>query len=247
MWIRPEEFPVTGDGHGLSLGSGGGCGCSLNVGLSLYRCEGIHRGDGPRSRSGHPHSQTAQHQPLTEQLSAGLHSLFGLSLLAFHLLVLDGVEMDLTYAVHHVFVLKCDEAEAPVSFGLLVHQHYGLFHFAKLTEVSFDLVGGRVLANAADEYLFGFVWLLGSVLGRGMLRVYFLAVQCVDRHFQHVVDARGFRERYKTESSASLQKKNIRFQLKNYIRNKIVFKFLHIEFLNLFFTFILQLQEYSTI
>ena len=50
-------------------------------------------------------------------------------LLALHLLVLDGVEMDLAYAVDRLLLLEGDEAEASVTFGLLVHQHHRLLNF----------------------------------------------------------------------------------------------------------------------
>jgi hypothetical protein len=76
---------------------------------------------------------------------ANLHGFLGLGLLTLDLLVLDGVEVDLAHAVHHVLVLEGDEAEAAVALGLLVHQHDGLIHLAELGEVGLDLVGGGLL------------------------------------------------------------------------------------------------------
>ena len=50
-------------------------------------------------------------------------------LLALHLLVLDGVEVDLADAVDRLLLLEGDEAEASVTFCLLVHQHHRLLNF----------------------------------------------------------------------------------------------------------------------
>ena len=50
-------------------------------------------------------------------------------LLALHLLVLDGVEVDLADAVDCLLLLEGDEAEASVTFCLLVHQHHRLLYF----------------------------------------------------------------------------------------------------------------------
>ena len=50
-------------------------------------------------------------------------------LLALHLLVLDGVEVDLADAVDCLLLLEGDEAEASVTFCLLVHQHHRLLNF----------------------------------------------------------------------------------------------------------------------
>ena len=46
-----------------------------------------------------------------------------------HLLVLDGVEVDLADSVHGLLLLEGDEAEAAVPLGLLVHQHHRLLNF----------------------------------------------------------------------------------------------------------------------
>ena len=48
---------------------------------------------------------------------------------ALHLLVLDGVEVDLADAVDRLLLLEGDEAEASVTFCLLVHQHHRLLNF----------------------------------------------------------------------------------------------------------------------
>ena len=50
-------------------------------------------------------------------------------LLALHLLVLDGVEVDLADAVDCLLLLEGDEAEASMTFCLLVHQHHRLLNF----------------------------------------------------------------------------------------------------------------------
>ena len=50
-------------------------------------------------------------------------------LLALHLLVLDGVEVDLADAIDCLLLLEGDEAEASVTFCLLVHQHHRLLYF----------------------------------------------------------------------------------------------------------------------
>jgi hypothetical protein len=203
--VRSEQLAVTGDGRRLCLR--GGDGGRLNVRLGLHHGQRV-GGGGYRAgrRSGHPHAQTAEHETFAEQLGARLHRFLGLGLLALDLLVLDGVEVDLADAVHHVLVLESDEPETAVSLRLLIHQHHGLLHLAELTEVGFHLVGRSVLADAADEDLFRFVRLFRSVLGRGVFRVDLLAVQRVDGHFEHVVHARGFRERDKTEAPTPLQK-----------------------------------------
>ena len=70
------------------------------------------------------------HQSLTEQrCCARRHDgLLGLSPLALHLLVLDGVVMEVAHEVHGLLGGECDEAKAPVSFSDLVHQHYSIIH-----------------------------------------------------------------------------------------------------------------------
>ena len=57
-----------------------------------------------------------------------LDRLLGLRLLALHFLVLDHVEVELAYALHHLATLECDEAEATVASRLIVHQHHRLFN-----------------------------------------------------------------------------------------------------------------------
>ena len=98
-----------------------------------------------------------------------------MSFLALHLLVLDGVKVDLAHPVHHVLVLEGDEAEAPVSLGLLVHQHDGLLHLSELVEVGFHLLGGGLLTHSAHEDLFGLVS-FALALGSGVFGVDLLPV-----------------------------------------------------------------------
>ena len=45
-----------------------------------------------------------------------------------HLLILDGVEVNLTHPVHRLLLFKGDKAEAAVALRLLVHQHHRLLH-----------------------------------------------------------------------------------------------------------------------
>lgn len=202
--LRVGRVAVGGQrGGGVQqLGVGGGRG-GRRVGLRL----GLRHGQGGRRR-GQP---AAQHcgphrgQSFPQEAGAGLHRFLRLGLLALHLLVLDGVEVDLADAVHHILVLEGDETESAMALRLLVHEHDGLFHLAELVEVGLDLLRGGVLADAAHEDLLGLVGLLGPVLGRGVLGVDLLAVQRVDGHLEHVVHAVRLGEGDEAEAAAPLQ------------------------------------------
>ena len=54
----------------------------------------------------------------------------GCVIILTHLLVLDGVEVNLTDPVHRLLLFKGDKAEAAVALRLLVHQHHRLLHFS---------------------------------------------------------------------------------------------------------------------
>lgn len=87
---------------------------------------------------------------------------------------------------------EANEAEPAMTFGLLVHKHHSLFHLAELAEVSLHLIDGRVLRDAADEDLLRLVGRLRSVLWSCMLRINLLAIQCVNRNFQDLLDSIRF-------------------------------------------------------
>lgn len=155
---------------------------------------------------GNGQSQVSQNDSLLQQLlGSGRNGFLRLSLLAFDLLVLDRVEMNLTHSIHHVLVLKRDKSEPTVALRLLIHQHDCFLDLAKLTEILFDLFGRCVLRNASHEDLLGLVRLgLWSVLGRRMLGIDFLSIQSVNWHFENFVYAIWFLECDESESPAPL-------------------------------------------
>ena len=63
-----------------------------------------------------------------------------------------------------------------MSFGLLVHQHYGLLDLAKLVEVGLDLIGRGLLADAAHKNLFGLIC-FGLAFGCCMFGVNLFSIQ----------------------------------------------------------------------
>lgn len=152
----------------------------------------------------HQPAPRPQHQPLAQRQRRRRHGLLGLRALALHLLVLDGVEVDVAHALHGLLRVEGDEAEAAVALGLLVHEHDGVLDEPELREVRAHLLGGGVLADAAHEDLLG----LGGArrgLGRGVLGVDALPVQRVHGHGQHLVHGRRLLERDEAEAARPLR------------------------------------------
>ncbi|KAJ8898426.1 hypothetical protein PR048_003786 [Dryococelus australis] len=121
--VRPEQFSITGESScilGLRCCGVGG----LHMCLGL--CGGQLRSRCQLRGGSHAHSQRPQHHALAQQ-GTRLHRLLRLCFLTLHSFVLDGVEVDLAHAIHHILVLECDKAEASVALGLLVHQHHRSF------------------------------------------------------------------------------------------------------------------------
>lgn len=114
------------------------------------------------------------------------------------------MEMNLTHTIHHVLILKCDKTEATMTFRLLIHQHNSLLHLTELIEIGFHLFRASVLTDTTDEDFLGFVGLFWSIFGGGVFWVDLLAVQCVNWHLEHIVNARWVRECDEAETSASL-------------------------------------------
>jgi len=218
--VRGEQLVI------VVRGDRGRGGLSLRLRLRLGLLHGGQLVGRLRHRGGgHAHAERPadQHRALAQQQAGGrgrgrLHQLLGLRLLALHLLVLDRVEVDLAYGVHDVVVLERHEPEAAVPLGVLVHQHHRLLHLAELAEVRLHLVRGRVLADAAHEYLLGLAAGLRPVLGRRVLRVDLLAVQRVYGHGQHLLHRLRVRKRDESETTTPLRRTNMSHAKNEYRR-----------------------------
>lgn len=114
------------------------------------------------------------------------------------------MEVYLAHAVHHVLVLEGDEAEAAMTFRLLIHQHHRLLHLPKLIEVGLDLVAAGVLTDTAHEDLLSAIGLFRAILRRRVLRIDLLAIQSVDGTLEDFVDAAGLGECDEAETAATL-------------------------------------------
>lgn len=153
-------------------------------------------------------SQVSQNDSLLQQLlGSGRYGFLRLSLLAFDLLVLDRVEVDLAHPIHHVLVLERHEPETAMTFRLLIHQHDRFVDLAELAEILSDLFGRCILRDASHENLLRFVRLsFRAVLRRGVLGIDFLSIQSVDWHFENFVYAIWFLECDESKSPTPLQK-----------------------------------------
>lgn len=111
----------------------------------ILRCGGRNRSSSSRHRY--------------RRMMMGVHSaqhlwvLTGLSPLTFDSLLLERVIVLVTQLLDHIGRAERDKSEAPVTPCLLIHRQHYFDDLPELAEEHLDLIGGRILTDAAHEHL----------------------------------------------------------------------------------------------